>query len=234
MVKVFLPMLCLFLTEVAASGAAPMTLPFRVLAGTAQDQAMLIALPGAGETPNLYCDVLTGGQYRRLARQRGYVLVCVSGYALPLHGEAYEQQVVALRDALLARYPNVRKVFLTGYSIGGRNALLIGMRHPDRFQGWAAIVPWMRMRGDGERIREIQGELARYPHRAFLACAVMDFFFPLGLKAQRRMAAASNGRLERKRYFTDHWLVVAASARDMFTFFDSQRDGEWQMAGTSR
>ncbi len=62
-----------------------------------------------------------------------------------------------------------------------------------------------------------------YPHEVFFISAVFDFFFSSGRKETRRFIEASDGRVNRKYYPTDHWFVVAASAKDMFDFFDYQR-----------
>lgn len=188
---------------------------------------MIIALPGAVETANIYCDFFSAGRYRQLARQRGYVLVCLSDYSLSMRTENDERRLIALRDELVARHPRVKKVFLTGYSVGGRGALLIGLRHPEKFDGVASIVPWMRLPGDRKKtLPEVMKRIKVYPHAVFVACATIDFFFPLTMRDQRQLAAAGEGRLRRRRYFTDHWFVVAASAKDMFDFFDKARDRE--------
>jgi pimeloyl-ACP methyl ester carboxylesterase len=121
-------------------------------------------------------------------------------------------------------HPRVKAVFLTGYSVGGRGALLVGLRHPDKFDGIAAIVPWMRMPGDRQTILpEIQRRLRSYPHRVFLAFATFDFFFPLSLRDQSALAELGGEQLRRRRYLTDHWFAVVASADDMFRFFDQSR-----------
>ncbi len=134
-------------------GAAATPLPHKVIGEsrlTGREEAMIIALPGAGETANIYCDVFSGGRYRRLARDRGYVLVCLLSMGLGLRFETHEEQIIpGLRGRLGRRFPKVRKVFLTGYSLGGRGALLMALRHPDKFDGVAAVVPWFRLPDDG-------------------------------------------------------------------------------------
>ena len=184
---------------------------------------MIIALPGAGETAKIYCDVFSAGRYRRLARQRGHLLVCLSSYGLPLRAENFEPRLVALRDELVRTHPHVNKVFLAGYSIGGRSALLIGLRHPEKFDGIVAIVPWLRLPGDRTKLLpEIVHRLKTYPHEVFVACAVFDFFFPISIRDQDKLVEASEGSLHRHRYWSDHWFVVAVSARDVFNFIDRQ------------
>jgi pimeloyl-ACP methyl ester carboxylesterase len=216
--------LLLAIAAFAASSPA-ISLPYQVAATTGREEAMIIALPGAGETARMYCDVFSGGRYRRLARQRGYILVCLSDYGISLNTEKDERSLLALRDELVARHPHVKKVFLTGYSVGGRGALLIGLRHPEKFDAVASIVPWLRFSGDRNTVLpEIKRRLRSYPHQVFVTCATLDFFFPISLREQSSLVEAGGGRLRRRRYFTDHWFVVAASANDMFDFFDGVRE----------
>lgn len=208
-------------------GAAATPLPHKVIGEsrlTGREEAMIIALPGAGETANIYCDVFSGGRYRRLAQDRGYVLVCLSSMGLGLRFETHEEQIIRLRDRLVRRFPKVRKVFLTGYSLGGRGALLMALRHPDKFDGVAAVVPWFRLPNDRTRIfPEIVHRVVQYPHEVFIAQAKLDFFLPFGRRDMRGFVTAGEGRVHKRRYLTDHWLVVAASAKDLFNFFDRQR-----------
>lgn len=211
------------LVTLSAFGGA---LPYELVGPATQsrEQALLIALPGAGESAKFYCDIFSAGRYRKLARERGYVLACLSSYGLGMRYEKHENQIIAVRDELIARYPRVRKVFLTGYSIGGRGALMIALRHPDKFDGVASIVPWLRLPGDNrETFPEMTARVEEYPHEVFFISARFDFFFPSGRKETKRFIEASDGRVNRKYYLTDHWFVVAASAKDMFDFFDHQR-----------
>lgn len=215
---------CLLAIAGVVTSAGAASLPHRVITSAGDEEDMIIALPGAGETAKAYCDVFSEGKYRRLAQQRGYVLVCLSSYGLPVRAENYERRLVALRDELVTRHPRVKRVFLTGYSVGGRGALLVGLRHPDKFDGVASIVPWMRFPNDRRVIfPEIVSRLKTYPHRVFVAWAALDLFYPLGIKDQDILADAAEGSLRRRRYWTDHWFVIAASAKDMFDFFDRQR-----------
>lgn len=204
--------------------AAP--IPYKVIGDSSSRSAdaAIIALPGAAENSNIYCDVFSAGCYRKLAKQRGYILVCLSSSIFRTRHEKQEQEIIQLRDDLVTRYPGIKRVFLTGYSTGGRGAFIIGMRHPEKFDGIAAIVPWMRYPGDTTRtFPEMTKRIRSYPHRIFFVSAFFDFFFPFNRKDLNRFAAAGEGHVEKKRYFTDHWLVVAASAKDMFDFFDRQR-----------
>lgn len=122
-------------------------------AAQSREQALLIALPGAGESARFYCDIFSAGRYRKLAREHGYVLACLSSY-----GWGCAMRIMRTRSLPFAMswLPNtlVRKVFLTGYSIGGRGALMVALRHPDKFDGVAAIVPWLRLpETTGKRFR---------------------------------------------------------------------------------
>jgi pimeloyl-ACP methyl ester carboxylesterase len=215
----------LLLATAALAVSTPQSaLPHRVISATGHEEAMIIALPGAAETARGYCNLFSGGRYRRLAEQRGYLLVCLTSYGLSMRTENEERRLLALRDELVAQHPGIRKVFLTGYSVGGRGALLVGLRHPEKFDGVAAIVPWMRLPGDRQKtLPEIKRRLRTYPHGVFVAFATFDLFFPVSLRDQASLVKAGEGSLRRRRYFTDHWFVVANSAQDMFDFFDEAR-----------
>ena len=223
----FLELHALFAIAAFAASSATTTLPHYVAAATGREEAMIIALPGAGESARVYCDVFSGGRYQRLAKQRGYILVCLSDYGLAGRTEADESRLLALRDNLVERHPGIRKVFLTGYSIGARGALIIGLRHPDKFDAVASIVPWMHFPEDRSQVLpEIKQRLRSYPHQVFLGLATIDFFFSLSLRQQASLVAAGGGRVHRRRYFVDHWLAVVASAGDMFNFFDQARGSD--------
>lgn len=201
-------------------------IPYKVIGDKSSHSAdaAIIALPGAAENSNIYCDIFSDGRYRKLAQQRGYLLVCLSGNIFHTRYEKQEREIIQLRDDLVARYPSIKKVFLTGYSTGGRGAFIIGMRHPEKFDGVAPVVPWMRYPGDTTRtFPEMTRRIRHYPHRIFFVSALFDFFFPFNRKDLNRFATAGEGHVEKKRYFTDHWFVVMASAKDIFDFFDRQR-----------
>jgi hypothetical protein len=75
-----------------AASSATRPLSYRLYAATGREEAMIIALPGAAETPRMYCDGFSGGRYGRLARQRGYLLVCLSDYSISMRTETDERR----------------------------------------------------------------------------------------------------------------------------------------------
>jgi len=188
------------------------------------EDTLVIALHGAAATAKFYCGLFVKGQYQRLAQDRHYMVVCPSGVGVRPMYEKYEDRILDLRTNLLAQHPNLKKVFLTGHSLGGRGALLIGLRHPDKFEAIAAVAPALHMRKDQAGTSEaLAGSLMAYPHRVFVGYAVRDIVAPLLPIDLGKLLLGGAGRLTIHPYNSDHWTVGAASAVDVFNFFDEER-----------
>jgi pimeloyl-ACP methyl ester carboxylesterase len=188
------------------------------------EDTLVIALHGAAATAKFYCGLFVKGQYQSLAEDRHYMVVCPSGVGIRPMYEDYEDRILDLRANLLAQHPNLKKVFLTGHSLGGRGALLIGLRHPDKFDAIAAVAPALHMRKDQAGTSEaLAGPLIAYPHRIFVGYAVRDIIAPLFPIDLGKLLLAGVGRLTIQPYNSDHWTVGAASAVDIFDFFDTER-----------
>lgn len=191
---------------------------------TGKEDALVIALHGAVATAKFYCGLFVRGQYTQLAASRGYIVVCPSGVGIKPMYEDYESQLLELRATLLASHPHVKKVFLTGHSLGGRGALLLGLRHPDKFDAIAAVAPALHMRKDQIGTADaLAGPLLTYPHPIFLAYAMRDIVAPMFPTDLGKFLLQGVGRLQIQPYNSDHWTIGVASAADIFDFFDRQR-----------
>lgn len=191
---------------------------------TGDEDTLVIALHGAAATAKFYCGLFVKGQYQRLAQDRRYMVVCPSGVGVRPMYEEYEDRLLDLRAELLTQHSNLKRVFLMGHSLGGRGALLIGLRHPDKFDAIAAVAPALHMRKDQAGTSEaLAGFLIGYPHRIFVGYAVRDIIAPLLPIDLGKLLLAGAGRLTIQPYNSDHWTVGAASAVDIFDFFDQER-----------
>jgi poly(3-hydroxybutyrate) depolymerase len=220
----FRPFLCLVLVGILAT-ARP--LPYELASAeppSGNEDTLVIALHGAAATAKFYCGLFVKGQYERLAEDRHYMVVCPSGVGVKPMYEKYEDRILDLRAEILSQHPKIKKVFLTGHSLGGRGALLIGLRHPDKFDAIAAVAPALHMRNDQTGTADaLAGFLVAYPHRILVGYAVRDVIAPLFPTDLGKLLLAGVGRVTIQPYNSDHWTVGAASAVDIFDFFDQQR-----------
>lgn len=208
------------------SGLRARPLPYELIAPepSRTPEALIIALRGAAVSSKFYCGWFVKGRYEKLARERGYIVACPAGVGIKPMYEEFEPEILAIREELLKRYPGVRKVFLTGHSLGGRGALLLGLRHPDKFAAIAPIAPALRIRKDTVgTVDSIAPQILAYPRRIFLGYAIRDIVAPLMPDDLGKLILAGAGRLEPHLYNADHVTIGAASAEDLFDFFDRER-----------
>ncbi len=190
---------------------------------TGREHAIIIALHGALSTPAFYCSTFLDGQLSKLAEERGYIAVCAGGVGMRPRYENHEARLLDLRDELLKRYPSAKKVFLTGHSLGGRGALLIGLKNPDKFDGIAAVAPALKIRNPGEAsVNGIAMLLTRYDRPVFFGWGWKDLLVGLTPVDIARLTAAGHGLVELHPYNATHLTVGRVSIADIVDFFDRQ------------
>lgn len=191
---------------------------------TGKEDVLVMALHGALSTAKFYCGTFMKGRLEKLAAERNYIVVCPSGVGMNPRYEDYEDRLLALHDELRRMYPSVRQVFLMGHSLGGRGALLIGIRHPEKFGAIAVAAPALKLRKDNKgSLDAITSLLATYNRPLFLAWGLKDFLSALTPIDIGALTLAGHGFLEPHPYNSTHLTIGADSVDDMFDFFDRQR-----------
>lgn len=215
-------MLSLFLLT-ALSAASP--LPYEIVSPpTGKEDAVIIALHGALSTAKFYCGTFMGGKLATFAQERNYLVVCPSETGMRPRYENYEEQLLETRKEILKKHPAIRKVFLMGHSLGGRGALLIGLRNPDEFSAIAAIAPALKLRKDQVgSVSAISGLLEKSSMPVFFGWGWRDILIPYSLQDIAKLTAAGRGLLEPHPYPSTHLTVTSNSLEDVFDFFDRHR-----------
>lgn len=211
----------LLMTALLAASPLPYDL---VSPATGKEDTAVIALHGALSTAKFYCGTFMRGRIAPLARERNYLVVCPGGTGANPKYEKYEARVLALREEILRKYPSVRRVFLLGHSLGGRGALLIGLRHSDKFEAIAAVAPALKLRKDKVGSVDAISELLKATHqRVFFAWGLVDFLVPFTPAEIGALTLAGHGLLEPHPYSESHLTISAESIADVFDFFDRVR-----------
>lgn len=128
----------------------------------AQVWPLILFLHGSGERGDDLARVMDYGLPQRLAH--GFDLpAIVAAPQCPLNGDwtLQDDALLALVDDLCATYAiDLRRIYLTGLSMGGRGAWRLAAAHPERF---AALVPICGRRPDGVRSAETLCPLCALP-----------------------------------------------------------------------
>lgn len=203
--------------------AAP--LPYEMVSPpTGKEDTLVIALHGALSTAAFYCGPFMGNQLPTIAKRRNYIIVCPGGTGGRPRYENFEERILQTRKELLAQYPSIRRVFLMGHSLGGRGALLIGLRNPEKFDSIAAIAPALKLRKDPKgSISAITELLKDNSIPVFFGWGMKDILIPFTPQDVASLFAAGDGRLEVHPYNATHLTVTARSLEDVFDFFDRCR-----------
>jgi len=153
-------------------------------------------------------------QLKRLAQEKGYLVVCPSGRGnfRNRRGEADVQDVTARVQSTYSVDPD--RVFLTGWSLGGDAAWQIALKYPERFRAVAPVAgsaPWLT--------RENTSQAAGLP--VLYSVAEQDF----AIEDARRTAALAKELLRDFTYTeypaTTHPGVWSKALPAVFAFFDA-------------
>ncbi len=144
---------------------------------------------------------------------------------LPGFGES-DKPVRRLRPAFFARWiagfldaVALEKAFVVGNSMGGRVALELGLRSPERVSGLALLAPsmaWRRYRAAAGLVQVLRPELAAVP-LPVLHVLVIRFIKGLFARPGRVPDAAVNAA-------ADEFVRFFASARGRIAFFHAARE----------
>jgi ankyrin repeat protein len=115
----------------------------------ARKYALIVALHSGGgdgeffEFENVVAAVPSeprGNAFMRLARERGYILVCPKGGEAGFFGERGEKDVLDIIERVQRTFSiDAKRVFLTGWSGGSEASWRIALKHPDRFAAAAPV-----------------------------------------------------------------------------------------------
>jgi pimeloyl-ACP methyl ester carboxylesterase len=180
-----------------------------------QSAPPVVMLHGLGATSTSFLPTIWD-----LARDHHVYAVDLPGFGesdkplRPLHAAYFARWVVAFLDAV-----NVERAHLVGNSMGGRVALEVALRSPERVGRVALLTPslaWRRFRAAARVVRLLRPELAILPipmlHRFVLLSIRTMFAHP-----DRVPAAAMNGA-------ADEFVRYFATPRGRVAFFSAARE----------
>jgi predicted peptidase len=153
------------------------------------------------------------GLPRRLENEPGFPFIVVSPL-LP-KGEIWSDAdaLIALLDDVMKRYAtDAKRVFVTGHSMGGRGALYLAFKHPDRFAAVAALSAFAPINDWAARLK---GKRVWYFHGA------RDVQVPIATGDELVSALKAAGadvrysRLDDR----DHFILDAYDAPDIYDWF---------------
>ncbi|MBL9077608.1 MAG: alpha/beta fold hydrolase [Planctomycetes bacterium] len=170
------------------------------------EQALVLALHGAGGSENLFFDGYGDGAIVRACAARGHYLCAPrQGLGVP--------DLPALVDALAARYPIDRKrVFVIGHSMGAAMAVANAARAPERFAGVVALG------GGGDPGDRALGDLP-----FFVAAGSRDFLGGAARQLHDRLQQRGATVAWRSYAGVEHLAIVQVALPDVFTWLDGLR-----------
>lgn len=187
---------------------------------------LVVLLHGAGGDETDFFEGY-GGQWPKLAEQRGYILASVTGRG-PLGGytkeSGGEQDVMDVMDLVKQRYSvDPGKVFLGGHSMGGGGTWRIGLLYQEKFAGFIPIAP----AGNNPSL------MSNLKKPAMLACGEKDALVPVaGCRAVAAKAKELNAPLKFSEYAgADHLSVAVVAVPDIFDWLDQQTKGSGASGG---
>jgi pimeloyl-ACP methyl ester carboxylesterase/putative sterol carrier protein len=179
------------------------------------DAPPLVLLHGLGATSASFLPTLWD-----LSREYRVIAVDLPGFGesgkpvRPLHAEYFAEWVVAFLDAV-----GIKRAHIAGNSMGGRVALEVGLRNPERVDRLVLITPslaWLRYRVAVHLVRWLRPEIAVVPlpvlHAAVVASIKTMFAHP-----SRVPEAAFHGA-------ADEFLRVFRTPRGRIAFFHAARE----------
>ncbi len=174
----------------------------------AKPAGLVVALHGHGGSENFYFEILGAGKIKRLAEERGWIVVAPRTPAMLGDGKEGEHLAELVRRVSAAYAVDPARVFLTGHSRGGGQALAAAEFPGAPWKAVAAIAP----------AGSASPERLKAP--LYLACGDQDLL----VLASRKIAKSFEGRPgfrydERKGL--EHVLIVTETLADAFAFFAS-------------
>lgn len=176
--------------------------PARAWISSPDASVLVVALHGAGGSANMFFDAYGDGLIVRLARERGWNLVAPT---VPPGGAFVADAITLLQQRTS---PKATHTILVGHSMGAMTAGVLVSREPLRYLAAVEIAG----AGFGDA-----AAAARIPH--FLATAEKDFARGQ-VDALARALEKLGGRVEYRRYGSDHLMVVPDALPDAFRWLD--------------
>ncbi len=197
--------------------------PYRLFVPGAYDAAkawpLVVALHGAGGNENSYFEGYEKGSIKRLAEERGYLVVCPRGrgpYARYL-GDAEKDVFDVIAEVRRAYRVDAARIYLTGHSMGGGGTLSVAAAQPEMFAALAPFAPALR------NLPDIKGKIAKIP--MMVVQGDKDALVPVGMVREFVKAMQEAGA--KVRYIEvpggDHGSVVAPGFEGMFDWFGGWR-----------
>lgn len=186
-----------------------------VLEAGSEDAPPVVLLHGLGATSTSFLPTIWD-----LSRDHRVIALDLPGFGesgkplRPLHAAFFARHVVAVLDAL-----GIEGARLIGNSMGGRVALEVALRSPDRVEAIALLAPSMafrRFRFGVGLVRLIRHELAFLPIPALHAVVVRMLRSMFAVPERVPMAAMNAA--------ADEFLRVFGSARGRVAFFNAMRE----------
>jgi predicted esterase len=167
---------------------------------------VVFALHGAGGSENMFFDGYGDGLVRKLAAERGWLLVSpqVSGFGITITEEVL--------DELSKLYPIDRsKVFAVGHSMGAAATMSAVARKPELFRAVAAL-------GGGGSVKASE-TMKALP--VFVGVGEKDIGLTGARALNKSLQRAEVATVQFKEYKgVEHLTIVQLSLRDVFGFFD--------------
>jgi predicted esterase len=181
---------------------------------------LIVALHGMGGDEDSYFNAYDNGVIKRLAEQRGYIVVCPKGRnpASMYQGSAEKDVMDVIAEARRLFSVDADRIYLTGHSMGGYGTWSIGVAHPEVF---AALAP---VSGGG--LPQVYAQLAKIKNVPAIVIHG-DHDPTVSVEESRRMVQALQKLGAEVKYIEvpggNHVNVVAPTMPDVFNFFDAHK-----------
>ncbi len=181
---------------------------------------MIVALHGMGGDENSFFTGYDNGSIRRIAEERGYIVVCPKGRGpVSMYLASAERDVVDVIKEMKREFSiDDDRVYLMGHSMGGYGTWSIAVNHPDLFAAIGPIsgggtpfsrpklkaiarVPWIVVHGDNDPTVPVEESRKMVKAGKELGIEIKYIEVPGG----------------------DHGNVVSSSFKDIFDWFDKHK-----------
>lgn len=167
---------------------------------------LVVALHGAGGSENMFFDGYGDGLVRKLAAERGWLLVAP---AVGFLG-GFNSEVLGEIEKLYA--VDRSRVFILGHSMGAAATMTAVSTEPTLYRAAAAL--------GGSGTVKASADLKKVP--IFVGVGDKDFALSGAKALHERLKKAEVARVQFKEYANvEHLTVVQLSLRDVFAFFDA-------------